>query len=124
MDKPFTLKSNWEIVVFYFIEPLVNENKRRFYRQQIVKDIEHIAFLLQYLGHKKNPKKIEETFQGTLNNMCHKKGWINFLGGGYTGEYELTDAGYEILLKIKKDLEKLRNLRSEINALKLINFSE
>jgi len=73
-----------------------------------------VAFLLPYFGHKKHPQKIEETFQGTLNNMCHKKGWIRFIGGGYTGQYELTDEGYSVLLKIKTDLEKLRNARNEL----------
>jgi len=113
MIKPFSLRSNWEIIVFYFIEPLITKTKRHFYRQQIIKNIEEVAFLLPYLGHKKNPQKLEETFQGTLNNMCHKKGWVRFIGGGYTGHYELTDEGYSVLLKIKNDLEKLRNARNE-----------
>jgi len=121
MLKPFGLRSNWEIVVFYFIEPLVNEHKRRFSRQQIIKNIEDITPLLSLLGHKKHPQKIEETFQGTLNNMCHKKGWIEFIGGGYTGEYRLTDEGYQVLLTIKSALARIRNARSEIRILKGIN---
>jgi len=118
MIKPFGLRSNWEIIVFYFIEPLVNEKKRHFYRQHIIKDVEDIVPMLRLLGHKKNPQKIEETFQSTLNNMCHKKGWINFIGGGYTGQYELTDDGYKVLLSIKEHLENIRNARNEIKTLK------
>jgi len=93
MLKLSSLDSNWETIAFYLIEPLINDKKRRFSRQQILKDIDNVTPLLPVIGHKKNPQHTEESFQRALENMRDKK-WLNFLGGGYTGEYELTDTGY------------------------------
>jgi len=76
MLKIFGLRSNWEIVAFYFIEPLVNETQLRFYRQQIMRPVEDIIPLLRILGHKKNPTHPEETLQKTLQKgLRHKSGF-------------------------------------------------
>jgi len=107
MLKLSSLDSNWETIAFYLIEPLIRDKKRRFSRQQVLKDFENVIPILPILGHKKNPQHTEETLQRTLENMRDKK-WLNFLGGGYTGEYELTDTGYKILQHIKKDLNNIR----------------
>ncbi len=81
--------------------------KRRFSRQQILKDIDNVTPLLPVIGHKKNPQHTEESFQRALENMRDKK-MVKFFGGGYTGEYELTDTGYNILQYIKKDFNNIR----------------
>ena len=107
MLKLSSLDSNWETIAFYLIEPLIRDKKRRFSRQQILKDIDNVTPLLPVIGHKKNPQHTEESFQRALENMRDKK-WLNFLGGGYTGEYELTDTGYNILQYIKKDFNNIR----------------
>jgi DNA-binding PadR family transcriptional regulator len=109
-------RSNWEVVAFYLIEPLVSERNRRFSRSAIMKDATELYPLLRILGHKKDPSSPEQTLQKTLQNMRDKK-WIYFLGGGYTGEYELTDEGYKTLLSIRDSLSLLRKSRNEINCL-------
>lgn len=105
-------RSNWEIVAFYFIEPLITEKRRRFTRSSLMKDVTEIYPLLTILGHKKNPTSPEQTLQKTLQNMRDKK-WITFLRGGYTGEYELTDDGFRKLLDVKDTLDKIRKLQKE-----------
>ena len=42
MLKLSSLDSNWETIAFYLIEPLINDKKRRFSRQQILKDIDNV----------------------------------------------------------------------------------
>jgi hypothetical protein len=101
MLKPYSLRSNWEIVAFYLIEPFIGETKRRFSRQQIMRGLYDIIPLLHLFGHKKNPSHPEETLQKTLQNMRDKK-WLIILGGGYTGQYELTEEGYKTLMSVKE----------------------
>lgn len=117
MLKPFSLRSNWEIVAFYLIEPFISEKRRRFSRQQILRGLDDIIPILTLFGHKKNPNHPEETLQRTLQNMRDKK-WLIMPDGGYTGQYEITDAGYKILQSIKSNLDGIRGASRGIAALR------
>lgn len=112
--KLFGLKSNWEAVAFYLIDPLVNERRRTFSRTEFLKhNLEmDVMKLLGFMGHKKNQKEIINTLQGTLQKM-RNKGWIKFLTH-YGGEYELTDEGYKILLEIKPQLNMIKEMEPEL----------
>lgn len=114
------VRSNWEVVIFYLIQPFVNETKRRFSRSRILRsNYDNIYIILALLGHKKKPTSIEQTIQKTLQNM-RDKGWIEFLRP-YRGEYELTDTGYEELKRHKDNLQTLNNLsKAEIDAARQI----
>jgi len=120
MIKPFLLRSNWEIVAFYLIEPFISEKRRHFSRQQILRGLENVIPMLQLLGHKKNPNHPEETLQKTLQNMRDKK-WLIILGGSYTGQYELTDEGYKILQSVKEYLNRIRGASTEIAVLRHVS---
>ena len=120
MIKPFSLRSNWEIVAFYLIEPFISEKRRQFSRQQILRGLENIIPMLHLLGHKRNPNHPEETLQKTLQNMRDKK-WLIILGGGYTGQYELTDEGYKILQSVKEYLNRIRGASTEIAVLRHVS---
>jgi len=117
MLKPYSLRSNWEIVAFYLIEPFIGETKRRFSRQQIMRGLYDIIQLLNIFGHKKNPSHPEETLQKTLQNMRDKK-WLIILGGGYTGQYELTEEGYKTLMSVKEALNGIRGASKGIAFLR------
>ena len=114
------VRSNWELVIFYLIYPFVSETKRHFSRSKILgSNYEKIYIMLAFLGHKKKPTSIEQTIQKTLQNM-RDKGWIKFLRA-YSGEYELTDAGYGELKRHKDNLKILNNLsKAEIEAVRQI----
>jgi hypothetical protein len=104
------VKSNWEFVAFYLIEPLAGGAKRQFRRTQIINDknLKEVLFLLEnVLKHKKQPEHPEETLQSTLQNM-RDKGWIDF--ETYQGDYKLTDAGYEVLLRMKGTIKELKEV--------------
>lgn len=117
MLKPFPLRSNWEIVAFYLIEPFVSDTRRRFSRQQMLRGLDDIIPLLHLFGHKKSPNHPEETLQKTLQNMRDKK-WLKMLGGGYTGQYELSDEGYIKLQSVKEALSGIRGASKGIAALR------
>jgi hypothetical protein len=114
------VKSNWELVVFYLISPFVSETKRRFSRNRILgSNYDEIYIILAFLGHKKKPTSIEQTIQKTLQNM-RDKGWIEFLRA-YSGEYELTNLGYEELKRNKDNLKAITNSsKAELAAMKQI----
>ena len=114
MLKPFTLRSNWEIVAFYLIRPFVSEKRRQFSRQTIMRGLGDIIPMLTLFGHKKNPNHPEETLQRTLQNMRDKK-WLIMHGGG---QYELTEEGYKILHSIEEHLDSIKGASKEITALK------
>jgi uncharacterized protein YpiB (UPF0302 family) len=113
-------RSNWEVIIFYLIQPFVNETKRHFTRSKILgNNYDKIYIILAFLGHKKKPTSIEQTIQKTLQNM-RDKGWIEFLRA-YSGEYKLTDRGYEELKLHKENLKILNNLsKAEIEAARQI----
>lgn len=115
------VRSNWEVVIFYLIQPFVNETKRHFSRSKMLgRNYDKIYIILAaLLDHKKNPTSIEQTIQKTLQNM-RNKGWIKFLRA-YSGEYELTDQGFEELKRHKDNLQRLNNLsEAEIEAARQI----
>jgi len=97
--------NNWEFVAFYYIEPFVTEKQRKFYRTEIMRNVEEIYQILRNRGHKIRPKNPEETLQRTIQNM-RDKGWINFMD---RGEYEITDEGYKILLKVKRKIQYFKD---------------
>jgi hypothetical protein len=110
MEKLYGVKSNWEFVVWYLIDPCITERDRNFTRAQIMRrNYEEVYDLLKFLGHKKHPAHPEETIQKTLQNM-RDKNWIVFLG---QGEYRLTNEGYSELLIQKENLNKIRDLSPE-----------
>lgn len=99
---------NWEIAAFYLISCcLINESRRNFTRHQIMNNIDEIIPMLIGFGHKKKPAHPEETLQRTLQNM-RDKNWIEFLG---KGDYKLTQAGFDKLLELKKDLQLIEVLK-------------
>jgi hypothetical protein len=101
------LRSNWQFVVFYFIDRHVNDKQRRFSSTDIIRNAEEIHLLLAARGHKKKPENPEIILAKTLQNMRDKKPtWITFLD--YRGEYELTDEGYQTLLMIKPRIKQIR----------------
>ena len=112
--------SNWEVIIFYLIQPFVNETKRHFSRNRMLGNkYDKIYIILALLGHKKKPANIEQTIQKTLQNM-RDKGWIKFLRA-YSGEYELTNEGYEEFKRHKGNLQILNNLsNAEIEAARQI----
>ena len=111
------VSSNWELLIFYLIQPLVNETKRNFTRSRMLgKNYDNIYIMLAALfGHKKNPTSVEQTIQRTLQNM-RDKGWITFLRS-HSGDYELTDQGFEELKRHKDNLQKLNSLSQDETAL-------
>ncbi|HOB60469.1 MAG TPA: hypothetical protein PKL40_10425 [Methanoregulaceae archaeon] len=117
MIKLFGSRSNWEVVAFYFIEPLIINKSRRFTRQEVMRNLDEILPLLKLLGHKADPQHPEETLQKTLQNMRDKK-WLLFLGDGNSGDYELTEAGYKKMLSMKDGLRKIKESRKEIKGLR------
>ena len=112
-----SLRSNWEFLSFYLIEPHVAEKHRRFSRPGLVRRVEEIYPLLALIGHKKRPEHLEETLQRTLQNM-RDKGWINFIGY-YQGEYELTDEGYKVLLGLKARIQDIKKAKEGIRAIRI-----
>jgi hypothetical protein len=114
------VRSNWELIVFYLIQSLVSETKRHFTRSRMLgKNYDKIYIMLAFLGHKKRPTSVEQTIQRTLENM-RDKGWIKFLRA-YSGEYELTDYGYEELKRHHDGLKVLNNLsETELAAVRQI----
>jgi hypothetical protein len=115
------VRSNWEVVIFYLIQPFVNETKRHFSRSRMLgRNYDKIYIILAaLLGHKKHPTSVEQTIQGTLQTM-RNKGWIKFLRA-YSGEYELTDQGFKELNRHKDNLQRLNNLSvAEIEAARQI----
>lgn len=111
MKKLRNVRSNWEFVAWYLIDPLIkNEKNRRFTRVQIMrKNYDEIYLILLACGHKRNPGHPEETIQRTLQNM-RDKNWIRFFG---QGEYELTEDGYKELLKNKENIAVVRSITPE-----------
>ena len=110
MFKLFGVKSNWELVIWYLIDPYVTEKHRDFTRSEIIRrNYEDIYQILIFLGHKKRPQHPEKTIQKTLQNM-RDKNWISFLG---QGDYKLTDKGYKELLAQKKNIDKIRSITPE-----------
>ena len=107
------LKSNWQFVVFYLIELLVNENNRYFLSSDIISNIQDIHIVLAIRGHKKKSKNPINSLHRTLQTMRDKH-WINFLD--YRGEYDLTDEGYKVLLMIKPKIQYIRQ-----NRVRLLN---
>jgi hypothetical protein len=102
------VKSNWEFMAFYLIEQYVDKVNRGFKRTQIINDRnlgEVLSMLGDILGHKRKPEHPSETMQRTLQNM-RNKGWIDFLTN--QGDYRLTDAGYDILMKMKDGIRQVR----------------
>jgi hypothetical protein len=110
------VRSNWEFVAWYLIQPSISETSRRFSRTQILRrDYEQVYNMLVILGHKKRPEHMEETIQKTLQNM-RDKNWISFLG---QGDYRLTDQGYAELLRNKENLDKIHAFtKEELKALR------
>ncbi len=113
MIKPFRLRSNWQMVALYLINQLVRENKRRFTRPQLMKNLDDILPLLKILKHKENQEKPQDSLQNAIQKMRDKK-WINFRGGG---EYELTDEGYKVLLENKEYLNGIIGLKEDLRKL-------
>lgn len=110
MLKLFGVKSNWEFVVWYLVEPCVTENHLDFTRSEILrKNYDDVYQLLKVFGHKKSPQHIEQTIQKTLQNM-RDKGWILFLG---QGDYKLTDKGYKELLSKKENIVMVKSITPE-----------
>lgn len=107
------IKSNWELMAFYIIEPFITEKNKKFKRTQIINDRtlkDALFFLEDVLQHKKYPEHPEETLQKTLQNMRDKK-WISFLTN--RGDYQLTESGYQILLQLKSFIRELREAMRE-----------
>lgn len=111
MEKLPGVRSNWEFVVWYLIDPCISEKDRSFTRAEIMrKNYDDIYGLLILLGHKKRPQHAEETIQRTLQNM-RDKNWISFLG---QGDYKLTNEGYSELLNQRQNINKvLKNFGPE-----------
>jgi hypothetical protein len=107
------LRSNWQFVVFYLIEPLVNNKNRTFSSSQVIGKAEEIHQLLAIRFHKERIENPEGTLHKTLQNMRDKH-WINFLDFRGEYEYELTDEGYKILLRIKERIRHIRNNKAEL----------
>ena len=117
MQKLPGVRSNWEVVVFFLIQPLITEARNRFSRSKILSGgYDEIYKILVILGHKKKPTSMEQTIQKTLQTM-RDKGWVSFLGS-YSGEYELTDKGYEELERLKDILQRLNSLKKELEAVR------
>jgi len=107
MDKLYGVKSNWEFVTWFLIDPCITEKDRSFTRTQILrKNYDEIYNILILSGHKKRPQHPEETIQKTLQNM-RDKNWIVFLG---QGDYRLTNEGYSELLNQKENINRVRSL--------------
>ena len=106
MAKHFKLilgeNSNWEVAFFLLIDKFVPSLKSEtvFSRQNIVgsSGMNFLHNLLSPIGYEVN-KTLENTLQGTINNMVKKKKYI--LSNGY-GEYTLTEIGYNRLIEIQK----------------------
>jgi len=110
MAKLFGVRSDWEFIVWYLINPFVTEKHRSFTRAQIMrKNYDDVYELMKLLGHKKQPQHTEETIQKTLQNM-RDKNWITFLG---QGDYKLTDDGYRELLVQHENINKIRSFSPE-----------
>jgi DNA-binding PadR family transcriptional regulator len=107
------LRSNWQFVVFYLIEPLVNNKNRTFSSSQVIGKAEEIHQLLAIRFHKERIENFEGTLYKTLQNMRDKH-WINFLDFRGEYKYELTDEGYKILLRIKERIRHIRNNKAEL----------
>jgi DNA-binding PadR family transcriptional regulator len=104
------VKSNWEFVVWYLIDPQITANIFSFTRSQLMrKNYDEIYDVLTLLGHKKHPQHPEATIQKTLQNM-RDKNWIIFLG---QGDYKLTNEGYRELLSQKENIDRLKSLGPE-----------
>lgn len=104
------VKSNWEFVAWYLIQPNISETSRSFSRTQILRrDYEQVYNILILLGHKKRPEHMEQTIQKTLQNM-RDKNWISFLG---QGDYKLTDQGYAEMLRNKENLDNIHAFTKE-----------
>jgi hypothetical protein len=106
---PFSnLKSNWQFVIFYLIEHLVNENIRDFSIFDITWNVEDIYLLLAIHGHEQKPKHLRNSLLRTLQTMRDKQ-WINF--HAHKGEYDLSDEGYKVILMIKPKIQNIRQNR-------------
>ena len=114
MDKLYGIKSNWEFVAWYLIDPCITEKKWNFTRTQIMRsNYEEVYDALIVLGHKTRPQHPEKTIQKTLQNM-RDKNWITFLG---QGDYKLTVEGYNELVNQRENIAKLNNLTADERAL-------
>lgn len=104
------VRSNWEFVTWYLINPTISETSRNISRSQILRrNYELVYNILIILGHKKRPEHMEETIQKTLQNM-RDKNWITFVG---QGEYRITEDGYTELLRNKESIDRVSSLTNE-----------
>jgi len=83
--------SNWESVAFVIIGEILVAKSSSFSRSEIMKfsTLENARKLLMFFGHKKDPSRLENTLQRTIQNL-RNKGFIKFLGHG---DYILTEEG-------------------------------
>ena len=107
------LKSNWQFIVFYLIEHIVNDSIRNFSIFDITWNVEDIYLLLAIHGHKQKPKYLRNSLLRTLQTMRDKQ-WIIY--HAHRGEYDLTDEGYKTLLMIKPKIQYIRQ-----NRVRLLN---
>jgi glutamine synthetase len=105
------LKSNWQFVVFYLIDPIVNEYNRYFSSSDIIWNVEDILLLLVIRGHEQKPKNPKNILQKALQKMRDKH-WIKYLE--YRGEYDLTDEGYKTLLTIRPRIQYIRQNKGRL----------
>ena len=104
------VKSNWEFMAFYLIDQFVGVGNRDFRRTQIINDrnLKEVLFFLEnVLQHKSKPEHPDKTLQRTLQNM-RDKGWIDFLTN--QGDYRRTDAGFEMVMKMREQFKELREV--------------
>lgn len=91
-------RGNWETVIFMMVSELVNIEHPTFCRSDLFKtqNLDTALKLSESIGHKKDPKALENTLQGTLNRM-RKKGFFESIE---RGEYVITKSGLEEMAKL------------------------
>lgn len=84
--------TNWEFVSLCLVKRLIVGRCYNFSRSELMSDknVKDAINFLALFGHKKKPRKPQETIQKTIQSL-RDRGYIDFRGDG---EYNLTKTGY------------------------------
>ncbi len=111
-DQVLDGRSNWETIVFLYLNDFLGDYNRMFLRKQFFspENVDSMVKWAERLGHKKHPKSPMETLQNTIQKM-RARGYIDFVP--YSGEWQLTKKGRDKMLETVK---KYQALISELDS--------
>jgi hypothetical protein len=111
-EKILNERSNWETIVFLYLNDFLGGDYRVFLRKQFLssENVDSMVKWAERLGHKKHPKSPIETLQNTIQGM-KAKGYMDFVP--YSGEWKLTKKGYD---KMLETVQKHQDLLNELDG--------